>query len=162
MNRKESKRRQNVTHVILLLVTVVIYRTHLKFSVYSFLPVYARPLLLCPCDFASARRRLRHRVVAAAAPRIAAQQSPDGEGESLYRAVFYQSLTCIFRARGREAARGWRERRYEPLVEYYREAQKPYDSSPTAVQYGGHGHCEKSFATFSSRFFTQPDTRDES
>ncbi len=30
MNRKESKRRQNVTHVVLLFVTVVIYRTHLK------------------------------------------------------------------------------------------------------------------------------------
>ena len=29
MNRKESKRRQNVTHVVLLFVTVVIYRTHL-------------------------------------------------------------------------------------------------------------------------------------
>ena len=29
MNRKESKRRQNVIHVVLLFVTVVIYRTHL-------------------------------------------------------------------------------------------------------------------------------------
>ena len=29
MDRKESKRRQNVTHIVLLFVTVVIYRTHL-------------------------------------------------------------------------------------------------------------------------------------
>ncbi len=29
MNPKESKRRQNVTHIVSLFVTVVIYRTHL-------------------------------------------------------------------------------------------------------------------------------------
>ncbi len=30
MDRKESKRRQNVTHIVLLFVMVVIYRIHLK------------------------------------------------------------------------------------------------------------------------------------
>ena len=42
MARKESKRRQNVTHIVLLFVTVVIYRTHLNINIHELIRSYGR------------------------------------------------------------------------------------------------------------------------
>ena len=60
---------------------------------------------------------LRHRVVATASPRVATQQSSDGQVETAYRAVLAQCLYRIARAGWREATRRGLEWRYAQLVE---------------------------------------------
>ena len=47
----------------------------------------------------------RHRVVSFATPRIAAQDTPHGQCESLERSVLHDGLTGILRASGCETAR---------------------------------------------------------
>ena len=61
--------------------------------------------------------RLRHGVVAAAAPGMAAQDAANGEIEAAQGAVLAEGLKRILRAGGREAAGGRRQGRDESLVE---------------------------------------------
>ena len=47
---------------------------------------------------------LRHRVVTAAAPRIASQDSPDGQSQAFNGSMFDDGFLGILRTGGREAA----------------------------------------------------------
>ena len=71
---------------------------------------------------------LRHRVVSASAPRIAAQDSPDGEVESFDGAVFDECLPRILRTGRGETARGRRVGRDGGLVEANRQDEQPDDA----------------------------------
>ena len=59
---------------------------------------------------------LRHRIVAAASPWVASQDTPDGQSETLDRTVFHDGLLGILTASGREPARRPQQRRDTYLV----------------------------------------------
>lgn len=62
---------------------------------------------------------LWYRVVAAASPRVASQQSTYGKPKTFDGSVLYNSLACILRACGLKSARGWGERRDASLIKPY-------------------------------------------
>ena len=66
----------------------------------------------------------RHRVVAAAAPRMATQDAAHGKVEPFDGTVAAQRLNGVLRASGGEAARRGREGRNKTLVEPYRRYQQ--------------------------------------
>lgn len=67
-----------------------------------------------------------HGVVARAAPWMAAAYPPDGKPQTLYRTVPAYSLDGILAACGREPARVRQQRRQTPLVNPYREYERPH------------------------------------
>ena len=71
---------------------------------------------------------LWNRVISASAPRIAAQDSPDGEVESFDGSVLDEGLPRILRTSRGEAARGRRVGRNRSLVEANRQDEQPDDA----------------------------------
>ena len=91
-----------------------------------FLDLYLYPFSFLSCFSSNAGLFSRHRVVSASAPRVAPQNPPRRQPQSFQRTVAYDGLTGIFRTCWREAACRWCERRYAPLIEHYRQTERPH------------------------------------
>lgn len=72
---------------------------------------------------------IRHRVIPAAAPGVAAEDAAEREGEAFERAVLGDGLDRVFTAGGREAAAGTEQRGNNVAVEFDRQQDEPEDDA---------------------------------
>lgn len=77
----------------------------------------------------------RHRIIPAAPPGMATQDTPHGQIESLQRAVLQDGLTGIFGTRRRKPARGTQQRRNANLIKPDRNYQHPRQKAPYTIHH---------------------------
>ena len=87
------------------------------FALYSIGPVFIHAGCMAPWAKAEL---LRNGIVPAPRKRVAAQYAPQRKQAALQRAETAYGLLCISRARGDIAAAGRMQRRYPPLVSFYK------------------------------------------
>lgn len=97
---------------------------------------------------------LRHGVVACPTPRVASENAPDGECQSLDGSVFDQCLTSILTARRCETTGGWREWGDYGLIETDGKQQHPYRSSRHSLCHSPHPWTHHSFSAMRFNSFT--------
>ena len=112
------------------------------------LPLSVKDVLSLPENRGGERKPpLRHRIVAAAAPRMAARQPFQGEPAALDGPVFAQRLDGILRTGRRKPARRRREGRDAELVELHhgdqRQRRRTFTDAPQSVEESGAGHFRR-------------------